>query len=111
MLIAAQIRAARSLLGWPARVLAEMACVHITTVQRLESLRGPLRGNTRTVQRIQHSLETAGVAFTNVDGPGVLLRALGEYQRPIEPGEPDPQGQERRSASLSEVRRMTIAGP
>ncbi len=74
MLIAAQIRAARSLLGWPARVLADRAGVHITTIQRLERLEGPLRGNARTVQSIQRSLETAGVAFTQADGPGVQLR-------------------------------------
>ncbi len=74
MLIAAQIRAARSLLGWPARVLADRAGVHITTIQRLERLEGPLRGNTRTLQRIQRSLETAGVVFTQEEGPGVQLR-------------------------------------
>ncbi len=74
MLISAQIRAARSLLGWPARVLADRAGVHITTVQRLERLEGPLRGNARTLRRIQRTLETAGVAFTQEDGPGVQLR-------------------------------------
>ena len=74
MLISAQIRAGRSLLGWPARVLAEKAGVHLTTVQRLESREGPLKHNARAVQRIRHSLETAGVAFTQEDGPGVRLR-------------------------------------
>ncbi len=74
MLISAQIRAARSLLGWPARVLADRAGVHITTIQRLERLEGPLRRNARTVQRIQQTFVTAGVMFTEKHGAGVQLR-------------------------------------
>ena len=72
MLISAQIRAGRSLLGWPARVLAEKAGVHLTTVQRLESLEGPLKSNAG--RRIQQTLVTAGIIFTEKHGPGVQLR-------------------------------------
>ena len=74
MLISAQIRAARCLLGWPARVLAERASVHITTVQRLKRLGGSLRVDARTVGKIRRALETAVVLFTQEDGPGVHLR-------------------------------------
>ena len=74
MLISAQIRAARGLLGWPTWVLAEKAGVHITTVQRLERLERPLRRNARTVQRIQQTFVTAGVMFTEKHGPGVQLQ-------------------------------------
>jgi len=74
-LIPAQIRAARGLVGWPARVLADHAGVHITTVQRIERARGALRGSTKTLEKIRRALEGAGVIFVGDDneGPGVRL--------------------------------------
>lgn len=60
---AAQIRAARAMLRWPARLLAERAGVHITTVQRLENGEGRLRANLETAERIRGALEEGGVQF------------------------------------------------
>ena len=65
---AAQIRAARAMLRWPARLLAERAGVHITTVQRLENGQGRLRGNLETAERISVALEEGGVEFLPNDG-------------------------------------------
>lgn len=59
----AQIRAARAMLRWPARVLAERSGVHITTVQRLEGSDEKLRGNLETAERVRAALEEAGVEF------------------------------------------------
>lgn len=71
-----QIRAARALLRWSARVLAERSSVHITTIQRMERIQGNLRGRIATLRKVQAALEAAGVKFTgqNGDNPGTRLR-------------------------------------
>ena len=75
MLLSAQIRAARALLGMSARALAERAELHITTVQRMEKGNGPVTGNIRSIRRIQLVLEASGAVFIDDDDePGVRLR-------------------------------------
>ena len=83
ILIPAQIRAGRGLIGWPALVLADRAGVHITTVQRLERAHGSLRGAAKTVDKIRRALETAGVIFVSDDdeGPGVRLKRANSNDR------------------------------
>ena len=74
MLTSEQIRAARALLRWSARALAERSGVHITTVQRMERGAGPIGGTVRTLTKVQGALEQGGVAFTERNGgPGVCL--------------------------------------
>ena len=76
MLVAYQIRAARGLLHWSARVLAERAGVSISTVQRMERAGGSVTGHTGSMRRVQHVLERAGVEFlADDDGLGVRLTA------------------------------------
>ena len=76
MLTSDQIRAARGLLHWSARELAERAGVHITTVQRMERSNGPISGTARSVIKVQEALETVGVEFLSQHGgPGVRLNA------------------------------------
>ena len=78
MLISNQIRAARGLLRWSARMLAEQAGVHLSTVQRMERSQGPVGGNVESVRRVQAALERAGVEFlAEDDSPGVRLTRLG----------------------------------
>ena len=78
MLISNHIRAARGLLRWSARVLAEQAGVHLSTVQRMERSQGPVGGNVESVRRVQAALERAGVEFlAEDDSPGVRLPRLG----------------------------------
>jgi len=68
----AQLRAARALLGWTIRDLAERSGVHRNTVARLESA-DPTTGHARAA--IRAALEAAGVEFLdNGAGPGVRLR-------------------------------------
>lgn len=77
MLISSQIRAARGLLRWSARVLAEQAGVHLSTVQRMERANGPVSGNIESVRRVQAALERAGVEFLDEDdSAGVRLNRL-----------------------------------
>jgi transcriptional regulator with XRE-family HTH domain len=65
MLEAAQIRAARGLLGWTQADLAEQAGVGLATLRRLEQFADgkPVMGQVSTVVRIQECLEKAGVVF------------------------------------------------
>jgi transcriptional regulator with XRE-family HTH domain len=70
MVTSAQIRAARALLNWTVRDLADRAGVHRNTVSRAETdATGPGHANAA----IRAALETAGIVFIpeNGGGPGV----------------------------------------
>jgi transcriptional regulator with XRE-family HTH domain len=76
MIEAAQIRAARALLGLGQVELAELAELGINTVKRVE-LSDEITGSARTLWKIQTALESAGVEFIPADdtkGPGVRLK-------------------------------------
>jgi transcriptional regulator with XRE-family HTH domain len=68
------IRAARALLRWEQRRLADASSVSLPTVKRLESRPGILAAHGSTVAALKRALENAGVDFTNGDQPGVRLR-------------------------------------
>jgi transcriptional regulator with XRE-family HTH domain len=73
---AAQIKAARALLGLGQVELAELAGLGINTVKRLE-LSEEVRGSAQTFWKLQTALEAAGVEFIPADdvkGPGVRLK-------------------------------------
>ena len=77
MLTAAQMRAARALVRWSAHELAANSGVSWTTIQRMESQDGIPSAITRNIEKIQKTLEKAGVIFIdrNKDGgPGVRLK-------------------------------------
>lgn len=74
MVTSAQIRAARGLLNWTVRDLAEKSGVHRNTITRIET-ESSLQGY--SVAAIKAALEAAGVEFTNDDSPGVRLRKEG----------------------------------
>jgi transcriptional regulator with XRE-family HTH domain len=69
-----QVRAARALIRWEQRDLAETSKVSLPSIKRLETTHGPLSAQPRTIEAIQAALEAAGVEFTNGDQPGVRLR-------------------------------------
>ena len=72
---AAQIRAARALLGWSQTSLANGAGLALQTVIRLETGRGA-RVSADAAAKMVAALELAGVIFVdeNGEGPGVRLR-------------------------------------
>jgi transcriptional regulator with XRE-family HTH domain len=73
---AAQIKAARALLGISQLELSALADVGINTVKRIE-LSEEITGSARTLWKLQTALEKAGVAFIPADdhmGPGVRLK-------------------------------------
>ncbi len=75
MITAAQLRAARGLLGWNQSKLAEASGLALSTIKRMEASRGHLRGTAANVWKLQQALEDAGVIFidANGGGPGVRL--------------------------------------
>ncbi len=79
MIEAAQIRAARALIGWSRAKLAETAGVPVSYVERFET-----RASDEAPDRMRAALEAAGVVFIPKDGHGgigVRLREAheGEY--------------------------------
>jgi predicted transcriptional regulator len=80
MLTAAQMRAARALLGIDQRQLAELAGVSLPTIQRMEASDGNVRGVVDTLVKVVEALERAGIeligehAVSSGGGRGVRLR-------------------------------------
>jgi len=81
MITAAQIRAARALLGMDQRALAQAAGLSLPTIQRMEASDGQVRGNIDSVVKLVEAIERAGVELigeggTSSDGGrGVRLKA------------------------------------
>jgi transcriptional regulator with XRE-family HTH domain len=86
MLTAAQLRAARALIGLDQKTLAERSGVSLPTIQRMEASDGNVRGNVDTLIKVV-ALEAAGVELIGEHtrsegvGRGVRLRQC----RQIEP--------------------------
>ena len=76
MITSDQLRAARALIRWSAKDLAERSGVSLNTVQRMEAATGIPGGLTKNLAAIRTTLEAAGVEFIaeNGGGPGVRLR-------------------------------------
>ena len=78
---AAQIRAARALLGWRQEDLAKAANVGLATVARIEQGEGMVQGNFSTVTKIQQALEREGISFIAEPGGEVGVRLQKKPQR------------------------------
>jgi predicted transcriptional regulator len=81
LITAAQIRAARALLGLDQRRLAEAAGLSLPTIQRMEGSAGQVRGNVESLVRVVEALEKAGIELigegssSTGGGRGVRLKA------------------------------------
>jgi predicted transcriptional regulator len=75
MISAAQIRAARALIGMSADELASRAGVGWATVQRFEAASGIPPSRRGTLERVKVALENAGIEFIGdpISSPGVRL--------------------------------------
>ena len=82
MITAAQMRAARALIGIDQRELAELAGVSLPTIQRMEASEGTVRGVIDTLMKVVEALDRAGVELigdntvSNVGGRGVRLKPI-----------------------------------
>ena len=61
MITAAQMRAARALLGMDQRGLAEASGLSLPTIQRMEASDGTIRGNVDSLMKVVGALEAAGI--------------------------------------------------
>jgi predicted transcriptional regulator len=81
-----QVRAARALIRWEQRNLAETSKVSLPSIKRLETTPGALSAQPRTIEAIRAALEAAGVEFTNGDQPGVRMRRARDANCPTKTG-------------------------
>jgi len=72
-----QIRAARSLLKWTGKDLAEASGVAFSTLMRLETGEGVPSAQAKTLDAIQKAFEKTGIEFigTPDDGAGVRWKS------------------------------------
>lgn len=61
MITAAQLRAARALLGVDQRRLAELSGLSVPTIQRMEASDGVIRGNVDSLMKLIAALDSAGI--------------------------------------------------
>ncbi len=80
MITAAQLRAARVLLGIDQRRLAELSGLSVPTIQRMEASEAMVRGNVDSLVKLITALDSAGIelidegAVSNAGGRGVRLK-------------------------------------
>lgn len=81
MITAAQLRAARALLGIDQRQLAELSGLSVPTIQRMEASEAVIRGNVDSLMKLIGALDAAGIeiiaegATSLPGGRGVRLKA------------------------------------
>ena len=84
MITAAQLRAARALLGIDQRQLADLSGLSVPTIQRMEASDGVIRGNVDSLMKLIAGLESAGIELigegvaSQAGGRGVRLRIQAE---------------------------------
>ena len=80
MITAAQLRAARALLGIDQRKLAELSGLSLPTIQRMEASEGVIRGNVDSLMKLVAALDASGIelisdnATSSGGGRGVRLK-------------------------------------
>jgi transcriptional regulator with XRE-family HTH domain len=81
MITAAQMRAARALLGIDQRRLAELSGLSVPTIQRMEASTGTVRGVVDSLTRVVTALDAAGIELlgdnvaSSAGGRGVRLKS------------------------------------
>ena len=80
MITAAQLRAARAMLGMDQRKLAELSGLSLPTIQRMEASDGVIRGNVDSLMKLVAALDAGGIdliadnATSSGGGRGVRLK-------------------------------------
>ncbi|MDR3508219.1 MAG: helix-turn-helix transcriptional regulator [Caulobacteraceae bacterium] len=69
MISAAQLRAARALLGWDQRRLAELSGLSVPTIQRMEASEDMIRGNVDSLMKLIAALEAGGLELIGEGAP------------------------------------------
>ena len=90
MISAAQVRAARALLGIDQRQLADLSGLSVPTIQRMEASEGVIRGNVDSLMKLVAALDSAGIeligegAVSHSGGRGVRLKVVSS-SKPAKP--------------------------
>jgi transcriptional regulator with XRE-family HTH domain len=87
MITAAQMRAARALLGIDQRRLAALSGLSLPTIQRMEASDGVVRGNVDSLMKLVGSLQDAGIELI---GEGAASTGTGRGVRLIAPRQRGP---------------------
>ena len=74
MITSAQIRAARGMLNWSRRDLANSSGISFASMMRLESFDGVPASNFKTLEAIKKAFEAAGVEFIGTPEKGAGVR-------------------------------------
>jgi len=74
VITSAQIRAARGILNWSRKDLAEHSGVSFASMMRLESFKGVPASNFKTLESIKQAFEKAGVEFIGTPESGAGVR-------------------------------------
>jgi transcriptional regulator with XRE-family HTH domain len=82
MITAAQLRAARALLGVDQRELAQRCSLSVPTIQRMEASDGLIRGNVDSLMKLVDGLGAAGIELI---GEGMASQGGGRGVRLKEP--------------------------
>ena len=69
MITAAQLRAARALLGIDQRQLAELSGLSVPTIQRMEASEGVIRGNVDSLMKLIGALQGLGIELIGENAP------------------------------------------
>ena len=68
-----QVRAARVFLKWDQATLAEKSGLSLSTIKRMETFSGKVKGYEDNVKLLQSTLEKAGIKFiNNAEGIGTI---------------------------------------
>ncbi len=71
MITAGQLRAARALLKFDQRRLAELAGLSVPTIQRMEASDGVIRGNVDLLTKLVTALGAAGIDLIGEESPSL----------------------------------------
>jgi len=80
MITAAQMKAARALLGWDQKVMAQASGLSLPTIQRMEASEGNVRGTVDSLVKVIEAFERGGIeliaegAVSSDGGRGVRLK-------------------------------------
>ena len=93
MITAAQLRAARALVGLDQRKLAELSGLSLPTIQRMETSEDVIRGNVDSLTKLVTALDSVGIEFigegnvSRAGGRGVRLKKSANPSRAVADGD------------------------
>lgn len=102
MITAAQMRAARALLGMDQQTLADRADVSLPTIQRMEASQGNVRGVVDTLVKVVRAFDAAGIEMIGENTPshgsgrGVRFKVSAQRKAVVAPS---PTGRRKKAVS------------